>query len=74
MAKSAKYIQFIKCVCRENLIKLWEECLKDTYDKDFWNDGKLLEYIVLRGFELSIGYRGKTPNHSSSINLKMSQE
>ena len=26
--------------------------LNDTYDKDFWNDGKLLEYIVLRGFEL----------------------
>ena len=26
--------------------------MNDTYDKVFWNDGKLLEYIVLRGFEL----------------------
>lgn len=52
MATSAVYIQFIKHVDREHLIKLWENCLNDTYDKDFWNDGKLLEYIVLRGFEL----------------------
>lgn len=52
MATSAEYMRFIKCVCREDLIKLWEDCLNDTYDKVFWNDGKLLEYIVLRGFEL----------------------
>ena len=52
MATSADYMRFIKCVCREDLIKLWEDCLNDTYDKVFWNDGKLLEYIVLRGFEL----------------------
>ena len=52
MATSADYMRFIKCVCREDLIKLWEDCLNDTYDKVFWNDGKLLEYIVLRGFKV----------------------
>lgn len=52
MAKASEYEQFIKNVPREGLLELWGQCLNDTYDKDFWNDGKLLEYIVLRGFEL----------------------
>jgi hypothetical protein len=26
--------------------------LNGTYDKVFWQDGKLLEYIILRGFEI----------------------
>ena len=52
MATAVEYVRFIKNVYREGLLKLWHECLKDSYDKTFWNAGKLLEYIVLRGFEL----------------------
>lgn len=52
MATSSEYESFIKGRYREGLISLWESYLRDEYDKEFWQDGKLLEYIVLRGFEL----------------------
>ena len=34
------------------LLDLWEDLKKDNYDKEFWNKGKLFEYLVLRAFEL----------------------
>lgn len=52
MATSTEYKSVIKGCYREGLISLWESYLHDDYDKEFWQNGKLLEYIVLRGFEL----------------------
>ena len=52
MATSTEYESYIRKCYREGLIELWELYLRNDYDKDFWQDGKLLEYIVLRGFEL----------------------
>ncbi len=53
MSAEAKYIKEIRKVAySERLLELWNQCINDSYDKNFWNDGKLLEYIVLRGFEL----------------------
>ena len=52
MATATEYEQAIKSRHHESLIDLWNHCLDDSYDKSFWKEGKLLEYIVLRGFEI----------------------
>lgn len=41
--------------CQHNdLQKLWSDHVQDNFDYEFWAQGKLLEYVVLRGFELEI--------------------
>lgn len=35
-----------------SLLKLWEEHAEKEFDIEFWKKGKLLEYLVLRAFEL----------------------
>ena len=52
MATAKESEQKIKQYCKHGIIKLWEEYLDNSYDKTFWQNGKLLEYIVLRGFEI----------------------
>lgn len=52
MATAKEYEQKIKKYCKHGIIKLWEEYLDNSYDNTFWQNGKLLEYIVLRGFEI----------------------
>lgn len=53
MSTAVEYEQAIRGVQgHHDLIKLWEVYVGDKYDKSFWKDGKLLEYIVLRGFEI----------------------
>lgn len=52
MATAKEYEQKIKDYHHEGLITLWDDYLKKSYDKTFWKSGKLLEYIVLRGFEI----------------------
>jgi hypothetical protein len=54
MATAVEYEQKIKSLFHEGLNDLWDKCVNNTYDKTFWNEGKLLEYIVLRGFELEL--------------------
>lgn len=52
MATAKEYEEKIKKMYHGGLVRLWDDFLKKTYDKSFWKSGKLLEYIVLRGFEL----------------------
>ena len=53
MSTEADYVKAIRAVANNGrLLELWDQCINNTYDKGFWRDGKLLEYIVLRGFEL----------------------
>lgn len=52
MATATEYESYIRGLHRNGLIDHWESYLRDDYNKEFWQDGKLLEYIVLRGFEL----------------------
>lgn len=52
MATAKEYEEKIKGFCHEGLVRLWDDYQKKTYDKSFWKSGKLLEYIILRGFEL----------------------
>lgn len=44
----------IKQYQHNDLQKLWDEHAKDNFDNKFWAQGKLLEYVVLRGFELEL--------------------
>ena len=37
-----------------DLQELWHDHAQDDFDHEFWAQGKLLEYVVLRGFELEI--------------------
>ena len=52
MATAKEYEQMIKKYHHYRFGKLWDEYLNGSYDKTFWADGKLWEYIVLRGFEI----------------------
>lgn len=50
-----KYVKEISRYNQAGLYRLWMKRLEDNLDvsqKEFWKDGKLLEYTVLRGFEL----------------------
>ena len=52
MATAAEYESYIRELHRDGLIDHWVSYLRDDYNKEFWQEGKMLEYIVLRGFEL----------------------
>lgn len=53
MSTAIEYEQAIRRVQGQHgLIKLWEKLVDDKYDKSFWKEGKMLEYLVLRGFEI----------------------
>ncbi len=51
MASSKDYISKIEAMGREDLIKLWNTRGKSEV-KSFWEPGKILEYTLLRAFEL----------------------
>lgn len=55
MGEEEKYIREINRYNKPGLCRLWKRHLENKMDasqKEFWKDGKLLEYTVLRGFEL----------------------
>lgn len=55
MAAEDKYIKEISKYNQHGLFKLWKEHLDNSLDatqNEFWRDGKLMEYVVLRAFEL----------------------
>ena len=52
MATSTEYEDEIKGMGQTQLQELWAKHAEGTFDKDFWKSGKLLEYVVLRAFEL----------------------
>ena len=55
MVEEEKYIKEISRYNQPGLCRLWKKHLEGNLDasqKAFWKDGKLLEYVVLRGFEL----------------------
>ena len=55
MAEEDKYIKEIGRYNQSGLCRLWRKHLDDKLDasqKTFWKDGKLMEYVVLRAFEL----------------------
>ena len=54
MSKSEEYELKIGRMHYSGLRKLWEDHNKDGFDESFWKKGKVLEYVVLRAFELDI--------------------
>lgn len=55
MGEEDKYIEEISKYGQAELCELWRRHLDDNLSadqKDFWKDGKLMEYTVLRGFEI----------------------
>lgn len=55
MSKAEEYEQEIrKRKSHSSLLKLWEDHKKNGFDDSFWKKGKVLEYVVLRAFELEI--------------------
>lgn len=56
MAKSLEYESEIqKKQSHHQLLELWEAHKKDDFDEAFWKKGKVLEYVVLRAFEIEGG-------------------
>lgn len=54
MGKAEEYELEIKKMNSYALNKLWEEHAETDFDESFWKKGKVLEYEVLRAFELEI--------------------
>lgn len=52
IATSIEYEENIRGLDKEQLQMLWTRHAQGTFDKDFWKSGKLLEYFVLRAFEI----------------------
>jgi len=52
MGKAEEYIIEISKMERHDLLKLWENHYKDDFDYSFWKKGKVLEYVVLRAFDI----------------------
>lgn len=52
MDKADEYQIEIRNMDSQSLIKLWEEHIEEGFDESFWKKGKVLEYVVLRAFEL----------------------
>jgi hypothetical protein len=64
MGKAEEYEQEIRKMGGQDLIHLWEDHGKDGFDDSFWKDGKVLEYVVLRAFELEIEKLNKEKNEN----------
>lgn len=54
MSKAKEYEQKIGKMNNQDLIELWGAHKQKDFDESFWKKGKVLEYVVLRGFELEI--------------------
>lgn len=52
MATEVEYKNKIQSYRRIGLRRLWCKKRQDRMDDDFWESGKLLEYAILRAFEL----------------------
>lgn len=52
MATEVEYKNKIQSYRRFGLRRLWCKKRQDLMDDDFWESGKLLEYAILRAFEL----------------------
>ncbi len=52
MATDVEYKSYISKLSYSEVIGLWEMVKADSYDKSFWNNGRILEYLILRAFEL----------------------
>ncbi len=54
MEKAEEYEQKIKKMDSYALLNLWKEHAETEFDESFWKKGKVLEYVVLRAFEIEI--------------------
>lgn len=52
MGKAEEYIIEISKMGRSDLLNLWVDHYKDDFDDSFWKRGKVLEYVVLRAFDI----------------------
>ena len=59
MEKAEEYEQEIKKMDIYALLDLWKEHAETEFDESFWKKGKVLEYVVLRAFEIEILEREK---------------
>lgn len=63
MAEEDKYIKEISRYNQPGLFRLWKKHINNNLDatqKEFWKEGKLMEYVVLKAFELE-GARVRWP-------------
>ncbi len=60
MATEKEYLDFIRNLDYNGVQNLWEDIKSISYDTEFWNPGKAMEYTILRAFELE-GCRVKYP-------------
>lgn len=54
MATSEEYEYKIQDLNYEGLEELWKNKVEDTLDEEYWNSGKLFEYLIIRAFEIEI--------------------
>lgn len=52
MEKAEEYELEIRKMDRFTLYQLWKDHTEKKFDESFWKKGKVLEYVVLRAFEL----------------------
>ena len=65
MEKAEEYEQEIKKMDSNALLNLWKEHAETEFDESFWKKGKVLEYVVLRAFEIEILEREKQEQKGS---------
>ena len=66
MATEVEYKERIRSYGRIGLWRLWRKKQRNQVGNEFWASGKLLEYIILRAFELE----GAEVTYPYSVNLE----